>query len=157
MYFWDCQHALKETLRILKPGGRAVFIAWGAVEQNTLARTVMFPFAKRKAPPISPHGAPHPFRFAEPGSLAAELINAGFSVVQEQQKVVSCPWPGPPDELWNQAYEMAVPLQPFFDSFDPDERNAAIREVITEFGNYYDGEYTDPTTNIIVATGKKST
>jgi ubiquinone/menaquinone biosynthesis C-methylase UbiE len=117
MYFWDCQHALKETLRILKPGARAVFIAWGAVEQNTLVRTVMFPFAKRKPPPILPHGAPHPFRFAEPGSLAAELINAGFSAVQEQQKVVSCPWPGPPDELWNQAYEMAVPLQPFFDSF----------------------------------------
>ena len=157
MYFWDCQQALKETLRVLKPGGRAVFISWGAVEQNILARTMIFPFAKRKAPPTLPPRAPHPFRFSVPGSLAAELTNAGFSAVQEQQKVVSCPWPGPPDELWNQVYEMAVPLQPYFDSFDPDERNAAIREVITEFGNYYDGEYTDPTTNNIVATGKKST
>lgn len=157
MYFWDCQQALKETLRVLKPGGRAVFISWGAVEQNTLARTMIFPFAKRKALPTLPPGSPHPFRFSVPGSLAEELTNAGFSAVQEQHKVVSCPWPGPPDELWNQVYEMAVPLQPYFDSFDPDERNDAIREVITEFGNYYDGEYTDPTTNITVATGKKST
>jgi ubiquinone/menaquinone biosynthesis C-methylase UbiE len=157
MYFWDCQRALKETLRVLKPGGRAVFVAWGSVEKNALARTVMTPFAKRKAPPTLPPGAPHPFRFAEPGSLSAELTHAGFSEVQEQQKIVPCPWPGPPDEMWEQVYGMAVPLQPFFDSLDPDERKAAVREVIEEFGNFYDGEYTDPTTSIVIGKGIKST
>ncbi len=155
MYFWDSQRALRETLRVLKPGGRAVFIAWGALEHNGLARTAMLPFAKRKEPPALPPGAPHPLRFAEPGSLAMELKNAGFSSVQEQQKIIPCPWPGPPDELWRQVSEMAVPLQAFFNSFEPDERNAAIREVIAGFENVYDGNNTDPTTCVVVVTGRK--
>ncbi|WP_089727367.1 class I SAM-dependent methyltransferase [Candidatus Thiosymbion oneisti] len=157
MYFWDCQRALKEILRVLKPGGRAAFVVWGPVEKNNFARIVISPFAKRKASPILPPEAQHPFRFAESGSLSAALNNAGFSQLMEQQKVVSCPWLGPPEEMWEQIYELAAPLQPFFDSFDPDERNAAVREVIEEFGNFYDGEYTDPTTSIIVAAGIKST
>lgn len=156
MYFWDCQRALKEILSVLKPGGRAAFVAWGPIEESDYARTVISPFAKRKALPALPPEALQPFRFAESDSLSAALSNAGFSQPTEQQQVVACPWPGPPEEMWEQVYELAAPLQPFFDSFDPDERNAAIREVIAEFGNFYDGERTDSTTGIVVATGTKS-
>jgi|GEM_PF-2920144 len=58
--------------------------------------------------------------------------------------------------MWEQLYALAAPLQPFLDSFDSDERDAAIREVTAELGNFYDGEYTDPTTRIVVAAGIKS-
>src|SRR5436190_1636860 len=34
MFFWDCERALREIKRVLKPGGMAAFIAWGPVEQN---------------------------------------------------------------------------------------------------------------------------
>lgn len=156
MYFWNCRQALSEILRVLKPGGRAVFIAWGDLERNTLARTVMMPFAKRRQPPPLPAGAPHPFRFAEPGSLAGELERAGFAGIQEEQKKVRCPWPGSPEELWRQVYDMAVPLQAFFDAFEPAERNAAVNEVIAEFSQFHDGEYTDPGTFIVVAAGMKA-
>jgi ubiquinone/menaquinone biosynthesis C-methylase UbiE len=70
MYFWDCQRALREILRVLKPDGHATFVAWGGLDQNRLARTVITPFANRRQPPQLPAGAPHPLRFAETGSLA---------------------------------------------------------------------------------------
>jgi hypothetical protein len=50
---------------------------------------------------------------------------------------------------------MAVPLQPFFDSFEPSDRADAVREVIAELGRYHDGQYTDPGTCAVVVTGLK--
>ncbi|HEW98821.1 MAG: hypothetical protein DRR16_27250 [Candidatus Parabeggiatoa sp. nov. 3] len=152
MYFWDCQKALSEIKRVLKPNGRLSLIAWGAIEENGLARTLMTPFAKRKAPPPLPPEAPHPFRFAKPGSLSAELEQARFNNIEEQTKIVPCPWPGPPEELWHQLYEVASPLRPFFDSFAPNEREAALNEVISKFGDFFDGQVTDPSTCIVIAT-----
>ena len=155
MYFWDCQKALSEIKRVLKPNGTLSLIAWGAVEENGLARTLIAPFAKRKALPPLPPDAPQPFRFAKPGSLSAELKQAAFNNIQEQTKIVPCPWPGPPEEFWHHLYEVVSPLQPFFDSFALNERQAAISEVISGFGEFFDGQVTDPTTCIVVATAMR--
>lgn len=72
MYFLDCQRALKEILRVLKPGGRAPFVAWGPVEESDFAQIVISLFAKRKASAILLPEAQHPFRFAESGSLSQD-------------------------------------------------------------------------------------
>jgi ubiquinone/menaquinone biosynthesis C-methylase UbiE len=151
MYFWDCQTALREIRRVLKPGGVVSFVAWGDVNKNGLARSVIGPFAKRKELPALPPTAPQPFRFAREGSLTAELESAGFSEIEEQTLVVPCPWPGPPAEFWHQVYDLAVPLQPFFNSFDSQERQDAIDEVISILSEFYDGTHTDPSTCIVVA------
>jgi ubiquinone/menaquinone biosynthesis C-methylase UbiE len=152
MYFWDCQKALSEIQRVLKPNGTLSLIAWGAIEKNGLARTLITPFAKRKALPIVPPDMPQPFRFTKPGSLSAELKQAAFKNIQEHTKVIPCPWPGPPEEFWHHLYEVVSPLQPFFDSFASNERQAAINEVILGFGEFFDGQVTDPKTCIVAAT-----
>jgi ubiquinone/menaquinone biosynthesis C-methylase UbiE len=151
MYFWDCQRALREIGRVLKPGGVASFVAWGDVSKNGLVRSIIGPFANRKELPTPPPSAPHPFRFAKEGSLSTELKSAGFSQVNEQTHIVPCPWPGPPEELLNQVYEIAIPLQPFFNSFDNQDKQQAEQEVIAILNTFYDGINTDPSICIVAA------
>ena len=54
-----------------------------------------------------------------------------------------------------QLYEVAVPLQPYIDSFSTEERKAAISEVVSEYSKDWDGAYTRAQGAINVASGIK--
>ncbi len=151
MFFWECQKALGEIRRVLKPGGVASFVAWGPIEQNEYMRAATAAFNKRQPLPKPPPGAPHPARFGAPGSLSTELRSAGFSVVTEESLTVTQRWPGPPEELWQRQYEISAPLRPYFDSFAPDIRAEAIRETIAGFASLYDGKEVVARSAIVVA------
>ncbi len=153
MYFADSLQALKEIYRVLKPGGRAVFIAWGAMERNPFFLTGLGPFFKRVVVPPPPPGAPTPFKYAQEGTLATDLGQAGFKEVREEAQTIDLPWPGTPENLWNHFYDVAVPFRPVFDGLPAKDRAQAIGEVIGGFRQYFDGKQVNPTAYIIAATG----
>jgi len=138
---------------VLKSGGLVALTAWGSLEQNPIPLTVMGPFFHRIRMPPPPPGAPHPFRFASPGSLSRELESAGFRQVEEEPRDINCAWPGPPEELWDFFREIAVPFRSILDSLPPDEQQQAIREAIGGLGRYYDGQSVNAPALIVVATG----
>ncbi len=49
--------------------------------------------------------------------------------------------------------EVAVPLQPYIDSFSTEDREAAISEVVSEYSKNWDGTYTRAQGAINVASG----
>jgi SAM-dependent methyltransferase len=153
MYFWDRQRALKEILRVLKPGGIAALVAWGPVEQSPFITTLLGPFMKRKEIPALPPDAPQPMRFAVPGSLSSVLSQAGFRSITEETRVVEMAWPGPPKELFQHIYDVAVPLRSYIDSFSAEDRKAAISEVIAGYNKNWDGRYTRAQGSINIASG----
>jgi SAM-dependent methyltransferase len=155
MYFWDCPRALAEIRRVLRPGGYAGFVCWAGPEQNPYLAVALGPFIKRRELPQPPADAPQPLRFAAAGSLSAELKNAGFAAVSEEVRTVPGPWPGSPEELWQQFYDVAVPLQPYIDSFSASEREAALPEVFAGYRVYFDGRSTDVPIGIVVASARR--
>jgi ubiquinone/menaquinone biosynthesis C-methylase UbiE len=155
MFFWDCQKALREIRRVLKPGGIASFVAWGPLDRNEYMKVVTGPFHRRQPLPPPQPGATHPARFGTPGSLSAELTTAGFASVTEESLTVSMRWPGPPEELWVRQYEISAPLRPYFDSFAPAEKAAAVKEVIGGLHQRYDGGHVTCMTAIVVASAAR--
>ena len=152
-YFADSIEALREILRVLKPGGRVVFIAHGPLEQSLFFSTALSPFLKRTEVPAPPPGAPHPFKFSESGLLPEELRRAGFQQVQEEFRTLAWAWSGTPEEFWRYLYEIAGPFHAIIDTLTPEQRGQAVCEAITGISQYYDGKHVNFSGEIIVASG----
>jgi SAM-dependent methyltransferase len=73
----DARGVLAEILRLLRPGGNTCHVVWGAPAQPLL-HAMGLDGAKLAT------GAPGPFQFSRPGSLAEALATAGFVDVEEQ-------------------------------------------------------------------------
>ncbi len=151
MFFADPAKALRECLRALKPGARAVFLAWGSAEQPFVATTGGI-LAKHAS--VSPDpAAPNPFRYAEPGTLRRALEEASFIQVQEEQRTIPLVWAGPPAEFWEAFSQMAAPYQPLLQSLPPERRAQVDCEIAAAIGKYYDGERVTFPGLVVLGTG----
>ena len=83
MYAEDPARVFAEAARVLKPGGSAAFMVWGAKENNTLLSVPLETANERLN--VLPEGySDHPFVFGEPDSLAPLMRAAGFADAEEQ-------------------------------------------------------------------------
>jgi len=154
MFFRDVVGALRELRRVLRPGARACFAAWGSFEQPYW-RSTMGVVHRHAGGPLLPPGGPNPFRFAEPGSLSQVLKAAEFEQVEEQARTVAWTWPGTVEEVWEQAQAVSVPFRPMLKRVPPEmwpKINADVREAVEK---YFDGEKIEFGASVVLASGRK--
>lgn len=139
MYFSNLGQALREILRVLKPGGRAVFVALGPFDLNPYFTTTFGVFRKyvEVAPPEL--GAPEPFRFAQAGTLSAALREAGFAQAQEELRAIRWQFLGTPEQAWDYIRERGAPFRKLIEGLPPERREAVFAEVRAEIRRYSDG------------------
>src|SRR5271154_4949640 len=134
--FFDTK-ALREALRVLRPGARACFMAWGPFEQPFWRSMVgvahKYAGGERTAP------GQDPSRYGEPGSLSAALREAGFQQIEEETKTLPWTWPGPAEEVWEQAQAMSTPFLPMIKRVPAEKWEQMNREVLTTVGRYAEG------------------
>jgi len=155
MYFADALQAFGEIRRVLKPGGRVAFVAWGQLQDNPFMLASLAPLFKRVQVPPPPPGAPTPFKYATPGSISSDLEEAGFKGIEEETRELPFPWPGSPENLWEHFQEVAAPFRPIIQSLPPDEKAAAVNEILDAYRQFYDGHRINMPASLVIASAVK--
>jgi SAM-dependent methyltransferase len=154
MFFRDPGLAFREVLRVLRPGARACFLAWGPFDQPYWQST-MGVVHECVGGSLLQVGGPDPFCFAAPGSLSSVLTDAGFTNVEEKVRSLPWTWPGSVEEVWEQARAVAVPFRPMLDRV-PEERWPEIHaRVHSAVAKYFDGGEIAFGVSVVLASGKK--
>jgi SAM-dependent methyltransferase len=138
MFFQDCEKALREVHRVLKPGARACFLTWGPIEQPYSASTIGVVVKHVGGPAIVP-GGPDPFRFSQPGSLSSVMRTAGLSNVHEETRCVPWTWPGTAEEVWQYVQALSTPFVALLQRVTAENRAQVDHEAITAIRQYADG------------------
>jgi SAM-dependent methyltransferase len=98
-YAQDMAAAMRELVRVVRPGGRVVVTVWGPPERCEFLTAVMPALGPLMPPPPPGAPPPHPGALSEPGALEAVLTGAGLRVIEEGE--VACPFVFPSaDASW---------------------------------------------------------
>jgi ubiquinone/menaquinone biosynthesis C-methylase UbiE len=155
MFFTDCEKALREVRRVLKPAGRACFVAWGPFEQPYWASTMGIVHKHVGGSLLEP-GTADMFRFADPGSLANLLHSAGFASVEEELTQVPWAWPGSAEEVWEYAQAVSAPFRPLLERIPENKREQIDAEVVATVRQYEDGGRIKFGVTVTLASGRKA-
>jgi SAM-dependent methyltransferase len=154
MFFADIERALRELHRVLKPGARACFAAWGPKEQPYFSSSIGVVHRHVGGPLLDPDG-PDPFRFARPGSLSEALRRSGFGDVREETRTVPWTWPGPVEEVWEQQQAVAMPFLSLLKRVPAEKWPKVNAEIHAAIRKYEDGGAIKFGATIVLAWGQK--
>jgi ubiquinone/menaquinone biosynthesis C-methylase UbiE len=154
MFFRDPELALRELHRVLRPGARACFLAWGSFDQPYW-QSMMGVVHRHVGGDLIEPGGPNPFRFAESGSLSKVFRAAGFNAINEETKTLPWAWPGPAEEVWEQNRAVAVPFRAMLDRVPGHQWPQIHAEVLKAVSKYSDGENIAFGASVVLASGRK--
>jgi SAM-dependent methyltransferase len=150
--FFDKQ-ALTGAHRVLKPGARACFLAWGPFEQPFWS-SMMGVVHKYAGDPLLPPGQ-DPFKYAQPGSLSNALRAAGFQQIEEETRTLPWTWPGEAEEVWEQARVCSTPFLPMIKRIPPGQWEQLNQEVLQAIRQYAAGGSIKFGATVVLAAGVK--
>jgi ubiquinone/menaquinone biosynthesis C-methylase UbiE len=153
MFFSNAQRALAELHRVLKPGARACFAAWGPMEQPYWQTMMKIVHRHVGGTMLQPGGA-DPFRFSAAGSLSEALSAAGFHDVEESTQNLPWTWPGDAEEVFEYSCAVAAPFRPMLERVPAEQWPAIRAEAKAAIERYRVGDEIRFGANVVLASGR---
>lgn len=150
--FFD-NRALLEAHRVLKPGARACFLAWGPFEQPFWSSMMGVAHKYAGGPLTAPEHSP--FKYGQPGSLSNALRTGGFQKIEEETRTLPWTWPGSADEVWEQAQACSTPFLPMIKRVPADQWAKVNHEVLKAVRQYEDHGSIKFGATVVLASGTK--
>jgi SAM-dependent methyltransferase len=129
MLFPDPGAAIREMLRVAKPGGRIAIAVWGPKDSNPFFHLVSDILERYVESPAEDPDAPGAFRFASSGKLASLLRGAGAREVNERVLVFTLEAPLTPPQFWKVRTELSDTLRGKVAGLSPEKVNGLAHEV----------------------------
>jgi ubiquinone/menaquinone biosynthesis C-methylase UbiE len=156
MFFPSPVEAVREMLRVLKPGRKLAMAVWHFAERNPFHYTLSRVIDRYvDSPPPAPD-APDAFRFATPGKLADVLTEAGAIAPSERLLQFTIQAPIPVEDFWTLRCEMSEKLREKIAMLSKEQMTEvklqvleALREYSTDRGMGFPAE-------VLIVSGTKS-
>ena len=155
MLFPDPHAAMREMLRVAKPGGVLAFAVWNKSEVNPFCYVVTSVIDQHIAPTVFDPDAPSAFRFAEPGKLANVMLACGAIDVKEDIFKFDMAAPISPHEFWNMRSQTSDTLRQKLAQLSEDEQSQIAHEIEQAVAEFFPSNQMKFPTQMLIATGKK--
>ncbi len=155
MFFPDSLAAMREMLRVAKPGGSLACAVWHKSDVNPFCYLVSRIMDQHVKQPATDPDAPNAFRFAEPGKLANVMTRAGLVDVSEQVIRFDIAAPLSPLEFWTMRSQTSDTLRHKLAKLPADEQAEVTREVEQAVSEFFPGNQMKFPAQMIIVSGKK--
>lgn len=154
MFFPDMSLAMKEMVRVLKPGGRIAAAVWNVPEKNFWATAVLNSINKYMQLPQPPEGAPGLFRCSKSGLIADLFKQAGLRNIYETEvhgKLSS----GTVEVYWNFMTDVVAPVVAALSKADNSLKTIIRNDVFETINQKYNNGKVEIDSNALVIYGEK--